>query len=223
MPGAAAWLVAARAAGTLTLAADLRLADRLGWMMAQDRALPAPAVRDAAERLGWPEGVAAAGYAGALRARLEAERWLEGLHQAAALRRRWLGVAVPIVARMLLGRGRLGVSRLMAGDPRLKQRYGEFLLHAPVVGDRFDAARLEAINRLLTRRPLPLVERVFKTIGLLVIAGMAGAGAGALAGMLDPRLQDGITRAVALSLSVTLLVPSARRRLRKVFWFHGRR
>lgn len=77
----------------------------------------------------------------------------------AASGKRWLGAPVPIVGRMLLGRGRPGFSRFMAGDPRLKRRHGEYLLHASVVGDRFDPARTGAIGRLLIRPPHPRVER----------------------------------------------------------------
>lgn len=51
--GAASHLSAARISGALSLEQDLRLADRLGWMMAHDRTLSADAVRMAADRLGW--------------------------------------------------------------------------------------------------------------------------------------------------------------------------
>ncbi|MGI4940701.1 MAG: hypothetical protein ACRYHQ_09090 [Janthinobacterium lividum] len=217
------WLAAARAAGTLALAADLRVADRLGWVMAEDRTLPAEAVREAARRLGWPENAIAAGWASTLRTRLDAERWLETLRRDAASRKRWLGAALPIVARMLLGRGRLGFSQIMAGDPRLKRLYGEYLLHASVVGDQFDAVRTEAIGRLLTRRPHPQVERVFETFALLAIACTVGALAGELAAELDPRLQNGVTGAVAVILLLVLMVPTIRRRLHRALSFYGRR
>lgn len=202
---AADWLATARAGGVLSLSQDLVLADRLGWAMAQDRSLPADAVRAAAERLGWPN--VAADWAGALRVRLDAERWLDTLRRDAASRTRWLGAAVPIVARIMLGRGRLGVARLMARDPRLRQRYGEYWLHAAVVGDRFDPARMEAVRRLLTMQPHPVVNAVVGLWCAFVfvfswLAGMAAA-------QVDPRLRDDVSGAVALVLLAFL---SRRRR-----------
>ncbi len=197
---AADWLVASRRTGALTLSQDLNLADRLGWTMAQDRALPPQAVRAAAGRLGWPDDAASAGWAGALRARLDAERWLDALQCEAASRTRWLGATAPIAARVMLGRGGLGVSRLMARDPRLKRRYGEYWLHAPVVGDQFDPVRTEAIGRLMAGRGgLGVPKPLFIAVLLLAARGM-----GALAAQYDPRLQDGVTGVVAVILLLVL-------------------
>ncbi len=196
---AADWLAGARVAGVLNLSQDLTLSDRLGWTMAQDRSLPADAVRAAAARLGWP-GNGAAEWAGALRARLDAERWLDALRRDAASRKRWLGAAVPIVARIMLGRGRLGFARIMARDPRLKRRYGEYWLHAPVVGDQFDAARTEAIRRLLTMQPHPVVNVLVGLWCAFVLAWLAGMAAA----QIDPRLQDGASGAVVLVLGAFL-------------------
>ncbi len=202
---AADWLATARVAGALTLSQDLVLADRLGWAMAQDRTLPADAVRAAAGRLGWPDDVSAE-WAGALRARLGAERWLDTLRRDAASRKRWLGQAVPIVARIMLGRGRLGFGMIMAGDPRLKQRYGEYWLHAPVVGDQFDPARAEAIRRLLNPGPRPLVGVLGGLCAVFAFSWFVGNGAAEI----DPRLQDGVTGATAFLVLVFLA--SKRRR-----------
>ncbi len=196
---AADWLVAARRTSALTLSQDLDLADRLGWTMAQDRALPAQAVRAAAGQLGWPDDVAA-DWAGALRARLDAERWLDTLRRDAASRKRWVGAAVPIVARIMLGRGRLGFARIMARDPRLKRQYGQYWLHAPVVGDQFDAARTDAIRRLLTMQPHPVVNVVVGLWCAFVFSWLAGMAAA----QIDPQLQDGVSGAVALVLVAVL-------------------
>ncbi len=216
--GATEWLLAARASGALGLAEDLRLADRLGWAMAQDGELPVAAVLDAAARLGWPEGAAAAAWAGALRARLDAERWLAELHRVAARRTRWLGAADPIAARLMLGRGRPArpLGWLMAGDPRLRRRYGEHLVHVPVLGGRIDPARVAALERLLVRRLHPRVEKVLETLGLLLVVWAASWLVGEAAAALDPRLQEGVTGALLLLGVPAVVVPALRRRLERL-------
>ena len=201
---AAESLAAARAAGALSLQDDIRLADQLGWALAQDRSVAATAVRAAAERLGWQTGQADGPWAKTLTARLDAERWLETLHRDAASRTRWLGAAVPIVARIFLGRGGLGLSRLMASDLRLKQRYGEYLLHAPAIEDQFDPARIDAIGRLLTRQAGPVVTAILGMMAVLAIAWATGTAAAEW----DPRLQDGITGTTVL---IMLVIISKRR------------
>ncbi len=187
--------------------------------MAQDRSLPADAVGAAAGQLGWPDGAVAAAWAGALRTRLDAERWLDALRREAASPARWLGAATPITSRILLGRGRLGVSRIMVNDPRLRRRYGEYLLHAPVAGGRFDPVRVEAIGRALRRRP---GRRLTRVLNLMTSALMAWA-AGEMAAEVDPRLQDGVTGAVALVLVLVLSNERRRARLYRLLvrWTRG--
>jgi hypothetical protein len=189
---AADWLLAARAAGTLPLRDDLRFTDRLGWAMAQDRTLPADAVRAAAERLGWLQGGAPDGWGKALRARLDAEAWLAALHRDAASWTRWVGGAGAVSARIMLGRGRLLTVPIMGRDRTLNRRYGEFLLHARIVGDQFDQARIAAVARLLTRRwsrwtravrrgVNVVVRAVTRAFAVFMIAGLCGEAADAVA------------------------------------------
>lgn len=208
---AASSLIAARAAGMLTLAADLHLADQLGWAMAQDLALPAEAVRSAAGRLGWPEGITA-NWAGALRARLDAEGWLQKLRRDAASRKRWLGYASPLVARTLLGRGRRPIlSQFLVNDSRLARCYGEYLLHAGVVSGHFDPVRVESVGRLVTRKH-GIVSDLMIIFAFLFIAWvMAMAATDG-----NPDLQNTVTGAAILLFLAVLAIRRVRSWSRKI-------
>ena len=211
---AAESLARARAEGALSLADDIRLADQLGWALAQDRSAPVAAVQAAAERLGWVAGRAdgrvAAPWAKALGDRLDAEQWLAGLRRKAASRLRWLGASHAVSARLLLGRGKLRTVPSMGRDPTLRRLYGEFLLHAPVIGDQFDPARMEAVARLLTGKAAKPPSVLLLLLGGALIAWAVGM----VASSLDPQLQDPVTGIIAIGLFILLFGRSVVRRLR---------
>ncbi len=190
---AADWLISRRAAGTLSLDQDMRLSDRLGWAMTQDRALPAAAVRAAAERLGWlrgaPSGLPSTPWAKALQSRLDAEQWLASLRRDAASWTVWLGGEAAVAARVMLGRGKPRMQFLMRSDRVLKKRYGEFLLHAPVVSSAFDRVRVEAVGRSLTRRLGRNATALITLIAVFVTAWSAGIAAS----VIDPAIQDQVS------------------------------
>ncbi len=195
---AAEWLLAARP--NLTLQRDLRLTDRLGWAMAQDARLPGDAVRDAAGRLGWLHGEAAGAWAAQLRARLDAEQWLAALERDAASGTRLVAGARAVSARILLGRGRMRALGILGNDRTLRRRYGEYLLHVGVVGDRFDQARIEAVGLALTARPDKPRSPLTMLLGIAVIAWALGS----VAGWIDPDAQDTVSGVVATGLFAVL-------------------
>ncbi len=214
MRAAADWLLAARPG--LSLDADMRFTDRLGWAMAQDRTLSAEAVRDAAARLGWLGTDPPGAWAGTLRTRLDAEHWLAGLRRDAASGMRLLAGARAVSARILLGRGAMRGLGIMAGDALLRRRYGEYLLHAGVVGDQFDPVRIERVAAVLTAKPDKPVRRrsvLLELFGSVIIASVFGQLAGALA----PAARDGVTGLVFLALVLLLYGRRVRQRLRRQF------
>lgn len=189
---AASQLSAARMAGALSMDQDLRLADQLGWLMAQDRTLAADAVRAAADRLGWLAG-ATGPWARPLRTRLDAEQWLASLRRDAASRWWRGGVSKAVAARILLGKGRLRTLPAMGRDPTLRRCYGEFLLHAAIVAERFDPVRIASVERLLTSGRGGTVMTV---LGALLFAGAMGKAAGAAV----PGFEDAVAGATATGL-----------------------
>ena len=204
---AADWLLAARP--SLLLADDIGLTDRLGWAMAQDMALPAEAVRAAADRLGWRQDGVAGAWTKTLRARLDAEQWLATLRRDARSRARFLGGKRSLAGRILLGRGPMRLARTMAKEPMLRQRYGEYLLHAAVVEKQFDPTRIAAIREVLTAKPSKPKAVVYVLLGIGALAWIAGS----VAGMIDPQAQAGTTGIIAVGLSVSFLTRVNLRRL----------
>ncbi len=210
---AAQWLVEARISMRLDLQDDMRLADQLGWTMAKDLTLPPGQVHEAACLLGWPTQANGA-WAAALRARLDAETWLAGLRRADASWTRWLGASSAMAARMLLGRGRPRLLASMSRDPTLRKRYGEFLLHAPIVGDKFDPVRIAAVDAFMTRG-LSWRTRLVSILVLLILAPMA---VGGVMGDLDHRLQGpvtGLASVLALGLAYGFYLARKRNRERR--------
>ncbi len=200
--GAAAHLHAARDAGLLSLQQEIGLADRLGWLMARDRALPAEAVAATAERLGWLDARLAAPWSEPLQRRLAAERWLATLRRDAASR--WAGLWRPrtMAARALLGRGRVRLLPAMGHDPTLRRRYGEFFMHAELVGAEFDPVRIESVGRLLSPRTVWVPVRYVRVPGVLLFSFVMGKAVGES----YPRLEEAAMAAVAAALLLLLWV-----------------
>ena len=190
---AARWLVEARRSMRLGLQEDLRSADQLGWMMARDLTLPPGQVREAAMLLGWTTPGNAA-WAAPLKARLDAEAWLAELRRDDQSWARWLGAPGPIAARTLLGRGQVRLLPAMSRDRLLRKRYGEFLLHQAVVGDKFDPARVDALGAFMTRG----VSRRAQLVSVLIMLILVPVTAGGAAGEQDPRLQGPVTGLVSI-------------------------
>ncbi len=209
---AADQLAASRAAGALSMEQDIRLADQLGWAMAQDRTLPGASVLAAATRLGWLTGDAGGPWAATLRTRLDAELWLASLRRDAASRWRLLGSSRALSARILLGRGKLRTLPSTGRDKTVRRRYGEFLLHAGVVGDAFDAVRIEAVSRLVTgkrSKPPGGFQIVF---GVFLIAWFAGG----VFSVFAPGTGDIATGVTAIALFLLLYTRSAINRVRRL-------
>ena len=220
---AADHLAASRAAGTLSMDEAIRLADQLGWSLAQDRSLSANAVREVATRLGWDDDDTGGPWAKTLRARLDGERWLATLRIQAKSRWVFVGAAQALAARILLGRGKLRTVPSMARDPMLRQRYGEFLLHAYIVGKEFDPVRIESVRALLAgprAKPpsgfLLLFRPWMLPLAILAIAWVAGQ----VTSWIDPLQQDLVSGLTMIILVVMLL---ARRLSRYVGMFRERR
>ena len=183
---AAEWLLATRATGRLTLARDIQLADQLGWHLASDFSLPDDVVQATADRLGWPRENGAEPWARPLAARLAAAGWLATLHRESRSRWRWLGASHPVAARILLGRGRIAFMGAMSGDPTLRRRFGEYLLHAPVLAQMdqagtpvLDPARIDSVRNHLApaKRPwrIPAPPRWALWLGLILTVTLTAA------------------------------------------------
>ena len=203
------WLIAAREAGTLSLQQDMCLTDRLGWTMAQDRALSAEAVRAAVDRLGWSPRPMPGQWAGALRARLEAEQWLASLRRDAASWTVWVGSARAIAARTMLGRGKLHGLPVTRRGSALTSRYGEFLLHAPIVGGQFDDARVQSVRRRVSQS----LGKTASVVLVILIAVVAARAVGSAAGAIDPRFQDPTAGITAIGVILSVYRPRWTRRL----------
>ena len=220
---AADHLATMRAAGTLTMDEAIRLADQLGWSLAQDRFLTADAVRAAATRLGWGDDDTAGPWAKMLRARLDGERWLETLRAQAKSRWVFVGATQALAARILLGRGKLRTLPSMGRDPMLRRRYGEFLFHASVIGDQFDPVRIEDVRALLAgprAKPpsgfLLLFRPWMLPVAILAIAWAAGE----VTSWIDPLQQDAVS---GLTMICLVLIFLARRLSRYVHMLRERR
>ena len=211
-------LAEARAAGALSLEETIRLADQLGWSLAQDRSLSADAVGDAAARLGWGGDDTAGPWAKALRARLDAERWLEVLRKHAKSRWLFLGAAHSLAARIMLGRGKLRTVRSMGRDPTLRRRYGEFLLHAPVVGDQFDPVRIAGVEKMLAGPGAKPPSVLLLVVGVAVISWAFGH----VAAEVEPLLQDPVAGMTMAGLLALLFTRRVTRRVR-AHWQRRRR
>lgn len=195
--GAAEWLRGASDAGSLSLAEGIRLADRLGWAMAQDRSFPAEAVRAAADRLGWVGRDGPERWAAPLRARLQAEEWLAALRRTAAS---WGWGAEAKAARALLGSGELPRWRAMLAGAPLARRYSEYLIHAPVIGDQLDPGRVASVGRRLAWQ----LGRGAAWVLRIIVAQVAATLAGGAAEWLSPGARDGTAGATFLLVLVAL-------------------
>jgi len=223
---AATALAAARAEGTLPLADDMVLADRLLFLLARDLSLPAEAVRAAATRLGWDE-VQASGpgtpMLDRLQARLAAEAWLEGVRRMATSRRLWFGSQKAAAARLLLGWGRIVLSWLLPPEPPLRSLVAQFHAYQPWINSAFDPERVAAAEQMARSRRVRVIAGfwLFALVAPLCMTGVGahgGAFASLLAGFFGARLLRSFVRpallgigALALLAGLTLLLSGSLR------------
>ena len=148
---AAAALAKAKRAGDLSLADEMALSDHLLAQLVFDRTLNVETIIEAATRLGWygeAETDQRSPLLDRLGARIAAEHWLAALRLTAASYRYYLGSHAATAARLLLGRGRIFLSRLLPPEPPLRQLVGEFHRHQPWIGHAFDARRIAELERI---------------------------------------------------------------------------
>src|SRR5271166_1528734 len=168
MTAAAEALAKARRAGDLSLADEMALADHLLAQLVFDRTLDVETIVEAATRLGWygdAESDQRSPLLDRLHARIAAEHWLEDLRLKAASYRYYLGSHTATAARLLLGRGRITVSRLVPPEPPLRQLVAEFHLHQPWIGHAFDASRIAELEQIARHS----FTRASSTLWLVVV------------------------------------------------------
>jgi hypothetical protein len=159
-----------------------------------------------------------------LQVRLEAEHWLSEMRRDAASPTWLFARSRAIAARTLLGQGPMHGLSTMRADQLLRRRYGEFLFHAPVIGNHLDPVRLQAISKALTgpkrrdsshRRAYPAhsdIGLAASSVMKIVCGYLFALVAGGIAGVIERSWQGPVTGLAALTSTAFLLVQRRRRR-----------
>ena len=135
--------------GALPIQVEMQLSAALLELLVRQPDLPLALLNATAKRFNWNESATAAGNHGValLQARIESEEWFAALRrQAGPLR--FLGLSRPGAAQLLLGRGTFLYSWYLPPQPPLLDMLSALSVHGPWLRGRFDAVRIERVERL---------------------------------------------------------------------------